>query len=146
MHNDSGAPQGAPPEAGGTTHKDSEGTCPDPHDDGEPAEHHGNVGSDNLAGNAPDLLPDLRTAQGYIDALRVADLGDSGMEQEDIDNLRRPEPVDNLDDPSPLLRSLRNFVNNDLASRDHYDTTRRIELLNNPDSAFLSYDQVKQRL
>jgi hypothetical protein len=92
------------------------------------------------------LLPNLQTTQGYINTLRAAVLEGSGMEQEDIDNLRRPEPVESLDDPSPLLRSLWHFVNNDLASQDHCDTTRRIELLNNPDSAFLSYDQVKRRL
>lgn len=144
MPNNSGTTQRLPPEAGSTA-RDSEESHPDPLED-EP-ERHGDVGSDNF-GNAtgPNLLPDLRTTQGYIDALRVANLGDSGMEQDDIDNLRRPGPIDNLDDPSPLLRSLRHFVNNDLASRDHYDTTRRIELLNNPDSAFLSYDQVKRRL
>ena len=114
-----GPNQGRPTDAGGATRED--GTHPDPHENEEP-ERHGDVGTDNLAGNIPNLLPDLRRTQGYINALRVADLGDSGMEHEDIDNLRRPEPVDDLDDPSPLLQSLSHFVNNDLASWDHYDT------------------------
>jgi hypothetical protein len=129
--------QGPLPGAGSTAH--DEGTQADL---GEHAKRHVDLGSNNPADNAPNLLPNLCTTQRYIDALRLATLGDSGMEQEDIENLQRPGPVDNLDDPSPLLRSLWHFVNNDLASRDHYDTTRCIELLNDPDSVFLSYDQV----
>ncbi|KAH8978595.1 hypothetical protein EDB86DRAFT_2757020, partial [Lactarius hatsudake] len=91
-------------------------------------------------------LPDLQTTQHFIDALRTAVLEDTGMELDDIEQLRSPEPEHVLEDPSPLLRSLRHFINNSSASRDHYDTMRRIELLNNPDGAFLSYDQVKWRL
>ena len=41
--------------------------------------------------------------QAFIDTLRAAVLEGSGMKQEDIDNLRRPEPVESLDDLSPLL-------------------------------------------
>ena len=85
------------------------------------------------------LLPDLQMTQAFIDTLRAAVLEGSGMKQEDIDNLRRPEPVESLDDLSPLLWSLRHFVNNDLALWDHYNTTWHIELLNDPNTVFMSW-------
>ncbi len=107
----------------------------------DPIEAHGfDVGSDPT----PIHLPNLQTTQSFIDALRTAALEDSGMEPEDIEQLRSPEPECDLEDPSPLLRSLRHFINNSSASWDHYDTTRCIELLNNPDGTFLLYDQVKR--
>ena len=68
------------------------------------------------------------------------------MEHNNINCLQKPEIVDSLEDSSPLLRSLRHFLNNDLTSRDLYDTTWHIALLNSPDSTFLSYNQVKQQL
>ena len=45
---------------------------------------------------------------------------------------------------SPLLCSLRHFINNAGASQDHYDNLQAIELLNDPKSKFLSFDQVKR--
>ena len=68
------------------------------------------------------------------------------MQPDDIDNLRSPGPVFDLADPSPLLRCLRHFINNESASRAHYEGIREIELLHNPSSEFLSFDQVKHRL
>lgn len=68
------------------------------------------------------------------------------MQPDDIDNLRSPGPVFDLADPSPLLRCLRHFINNESASRAHYEGIREIELLHNPSSEFLSFDQVKRRL
>ena len=57
--------------------------------------------------NTPcQLLPELQTTQDYIEALRIAVLKDSGMDHKDINCLQRPELVDSLDDPSPLLHSL----------------------------------------
>ena len=47
-------------------------------------------------------------------------------------------------DLSPLLCSLRHFINNAGASQDHYDNLQAIELLNDPKSKFLSFDQVKR--
>ncbi len=94
----------------------------------------------------PIHLPDLQTTQQFIDMLRVAVLEDSGMCPEDIENIRNPGHQPELADPSPLLRSIRHFINNASASRDHYDTTREIELLNNPADEFLSFDQVKRRV
>ena len=91
-------------------------------------------------------LLDLQTTQCFVDTLRMASLENSGMQPEDIDNLRDPGPVLDLEDPSSLLRCLRHFINNTSASRAHYDATRQIELLNNPGDTFLSYDQVKRRL
>src|SRR6266702_4656476 len=91
-------------------------------------------------------LPDLRTTQGFIDTLQNAALTDSGMEEDDIYNMRDPGPIEDFLDPSPLLRSVRHFINNASASRGHYENTRMIELLNNPGDPFLSFDQVKRRV
>jgi hypothetical protein len=41
---------------------------------------------------------------------------------------------------------VRHFINNDLCSRDHYETARQIELLHNPSDPLLSFDQVKRRV
>ncbi|KAH8980909.1 hypothetical protein EDB83DRAFT_2189619, partial [Lactarius deliciosus] len=89
-------------------------------------------------------LPDLQTTQQFVDMLRVAVLEDSGMCPQDINNLRNPGQEPELADPSPLLRSIRHFVNNSSASRDHYDTIQEIKLLDNPERKFLSFDQVKR--
>jgi hypothetical protein len=91
-------------------------------------------------------LPKLETTQRFVDALRTVSLENSGMQPIDIENLRNPGPVLDLLDPSPLLRSLRHFINNASSSRAHYDGIREIELLNNPSEEFLSFDQVKRRL
>ena len=91
-------------------------------------------------------LPSLQTTQGFINALKVASLETSGLLAEDIESLRDPGPVLDLEDPSPLLRSLRHFINNSGSSRAHYEGIREIELLNNPSDVFLSFDQVKRRL
>ena len=68
------------------------------------------------------------------------------MQRDDIDSLWNPGPVNDLEDPSPLLRSIWHFINNDSVSRAHYDTTRKIELLNNPLDEFLSFNKVKHRI
>jgi hypothetical protein len=91
-------------------------------------------------------MPTLQTTQSFVDLLRVARLADSGMYREDIENMRDPEQEIELVDPSPLLRSIRHFTNNTSASREHYDTIREIELLNDPATEFLSFDQVKRRI
>ena len=91
-------------------------------------------------------LPNLQTTQGFINSLKVASLETSGMHPDDIESLRSPSPVLDLEDPSPLLRSLRHFVNNFGSSRAHYEGIREIELLNDPSNDFLSFDQVKRRL
>ena len=51
-----------------------------------------------------------------------------------------------LKNPSPLLRSLRHFINNSGSSRDHYDGLREIEKEHNPCDVILSFDQVKRRI
>lgn len=91
-------------------------------------------------------IPNLQTTQRFVESLRMAKLEHSGMCREDIENLRNPAEETELIDPSPLLRSIRHFTNNTSASRDHYDTTREIELLNDPATEFLSFDQVKRRV
>ena len=91
-------------------------------------------------------LPNLQATQGFIDALRAASLENSAMKQEDIESIRDPGPVLDLKDPSPLLRSLRHFINNSGSSRAHYESIREIELLNNPSDVFMTFDQVKRRL
>ncbi|KAI9439605.1 hypothetical protein H4582DRAFT_1780599, partial [Lactarius indigo] len=91
-------------------------------------------------------LPDLQMTQEFIDMLCIAVLEDSGMCPQEIDSLRNPGREPDLADPSPLLRSIWHFVNNSSALCDHYDTTREIELLNNPESEFLSFDQVKRHI
>ena len=91
-------------------------------------------------------LPKLQTTQAFLDALRTSSLEHSGMHSEDINNLRNPGPVLDLVDPSPLLRSMRHLMNNAGSSRAHYDGIRDIELLNDPSTIFLSFDQVMRRL
>ena len=66
------------------------------------------------------------------------------MQDDDIVSLREPGPDRKLLNPSPLLRSVRHFVNNDQSSREHYETLQKIELLHNPGDPMLSFDQVKR--
>jgi hypothetical protein len=91
-------------------------------------------------------LPQLQTAQQYLDLLRSASLESSGMKADDIDDLRSPGQDYTLVDPSPLLRSVRHFINNSTASRKHYETMRTIERLHRPDNPILSFDQVRRRV
>jgi hypothetical protein len=91
-------------------------------------------------------LPKLETTQRFLDALLDSSIEGSGMLPNDIANLRNPSPVLDMADPSPLLRSLRHFINNAGSSRAHYDNVHEIELLHNPLDAMLSFDQVKRRL
>jgi hypothetical protein len=91
-------------------------------------------------------LPKLQTTQKFIDLLRTASLDDSGMDSEALETLRNPQPMIDLLDPSPILCSLRHFINNAGSSRDHFDNLRAIELLNDPKSKLLSFDQVKRRI
>ena len=91
-------------------------------------------------------LPQLQIAQQYIELLRSATLDLSGMLADDIANLRNPGQDYMLTDPSPLLRSIRHFVNNSTASRKHYELMRTIERLHRPDDPILSFDQVKRRV
>ena len=78
--------------------------------------------------------------QGFLDALGTASLEKLGMEPDDIESLHDPGPVFNLKDPSPLLRSLRHFINNSVSLRDHYKAIHKTELLDNPSNNFLSFD------
>src|ERR1700761_1512222 len=91
-------------------------------------------------------LPQLQIAQLYIDLLRSASLDSSGMLSDDIQDLRNPGQEHTLDDPSPLLRSIRHFVNNSTASQKHYELMQTIERLHRPDDLILSFDQVKRRV
>jgi hypothetical protein len=91
-------------------------------------------------------LPKLETTQLFVDALGTASLENSGMLAQDIESLQDPGPAWDVEDPLPLLRSLRHFINNASSSRAHYEGICNIELLNNPANDFLSFDQVKQRL
>ena len=91
-------------------------------------------------------LPQLQIAQQYIELLRSATLELSGMHPDDVNDLRNPGPEHTLVDPSPLLRSIRHFVNNSSSSRKHYELMRTIKRLHRPDDEILSYDQVKRRV
>jgi hypothetical protein len=91
-------------------------------------------------------LPRLQIARQYSDLLRSASLDKSGMQPEEIDQLRNPDQTYMLADPSPLLRSVRHFVNNSSASREFYESMRAIERLNRPDDPILSFDQVRQQV
>ena len=79
----------------------------------------------------------------FIETLRASTLEGSGMQQDNIDSLWIPGPVNNLEDPFPLLRSLWHFINNGSVSMAHYNTTQKIELLNNPTDEFLSFNKIK---
>ena len=61
-------------------------------------------------------LSDLQTTHQFIDALKSATLEGSGMEPQDITELRQPELASNLVESSPLVRSLHHFINNTSAS------------------------------
>ena len=91
-------------------------------------------------------LPQLQIAQLYIDHLRSASLDSSGMHADDVNDLRNPGQQYTLEDPSPLLRSVRHFINNLSASRKHYELMRTIEHLHRPEDQLLSFDQVKRRV
>jgi hypothetical protein len=91
-------------------------------------------------------LPDLQTTQHFVDSLCTAVLESSGMHDEDINSLCNPGPEHELVDPSPLLWSIRHFINNLLSSRDHYEMFRCIELADNPNDPMLTFDQVKCRV
>jgi len=120
-------------EAGPTTH-DSEGldntglpdiTSPGYHGDNGPSQP-GPVDEQDIeeADFSWIQLPDLQTTQHFVNALKSATLEGSGMEPQDIAELRQPGLPSGLVDPSPLVRSLRHFINNLSASREHYDTIR----------------------
>ena len=91
-------------------------------------------------------LPQLQIAQQYINLLHAAALDSSGMQADDIDDLRNPGQEYTLVDPSPLLRSVRHFINNSTTSRKHYDLLQTIERLHRPDNQILSFDQVKRHV
>jgi hypothetical protein len=132
---DLNAPGGSPAPSGSATPGDHEDMRPDPA---------GGIGEDECTTTVH--LPDLRTAQQFINMLKSAVLEDTGMKAEDINDLRNPGPNQDLVDPSPLLRSLRHFINNTLSSRKHYEMMRVIERLHNPKDLMLSFDQVKRRV
>jgi hypothetical protein len=92
------------------------------------------------------LLPKLQTTQKFIDLLRMASLNNSGMDSEALETLHNPQPTIDLLDPLPILRLLRHFINNAGSSRDHFDNLWAIELLNDPNTKLLSFDQVKRRI
>jgi hypothetical protein len=89
-------------------------------------------------------LPKLQMTQAFVDMLGTASLENSGMDPDDILGLCTPKPGYDLVNPSPLLRSLRHFVNNNGASWDHYDGIRAIKQEHNPRDVILSFDQVKR--
>ena len=90
-------------------------------------------------------LPKLQTTQKFINILRIASLNDTGMDPEDINTICNPEPtIINLVNPSPMLHSIQHFINNAGLSQDHYKNLQEIELLDNPERDFLSFDQVKR--
>ena len=75
-----------------------------------------------------------------------AELVKSGMQPEENDELHNPGQDHMLEDPSPLLCSLRHFVNNSSALQKHYENLRAIEHMCRPDDPMLSFDQVKQHV
>ncbi|KAH9030739.1 hypothetical protein EDB85DRAFT_2146471 [Lactarius pseudohatsudake] len=116
---------------------DDELIHPDLHPIGEHSEEHA---------PATIHMPDLQATQEFIDLLRSSVLEDTGMLAEDIDSLRNPEPGYEFVDSSPLLRSLRHFINNATASRSHYDKIWIIKWLHRPDDLIMSFNQVKHRV
>ena len=89
-------------------------------------------------------LPKLQTTQKFIDILRMASLNNTGMDPEDLETLCNSGPTINLINPSPILILLRHFINNSGSSWDHYNNLQEIELLDDPERVFLSFDQVKR--
>jgi hypothetical protein len=115
--------------------------------DDQPRQHEPKGGNDQWDhdGSGAIELPELQITQQFIDLLKSAALDKSGMQPEDIEDLRDPGKDYALVDPSPLLRSLRHFLNNSTASRKYYESMRAIERRYNPDDPILPFDQVKQR-
>ncbi|THV07001.1 hypothetical protein K435DRAFT_617997, partial [Dendrothele bispora CBS 962.96] len=92
-------------------------------------------------------IEDLRTTGRFIDALKNATLEKSGMEQEDIDRLRRAEPnSDTLIYDKHFQKSLKVFNVLDRLSREAFDEIRQIFLEVYPDDPFYSHFQIKHRL
>ena len=88
-------------------------------------------------------IPQLQTAQQYIDLLHAAALDLSSMQANDINDLRNPGKEYTLVDLSPLLCSVHHFTNNSTSSRKHYEVLWAIERLHSPDDPLLTFDQVK---
>ncbi|KAF8262074.1 hypothetical protein EI94DRAFT_1809337 [Lactarius quietus] len=116
----------------------------------EPARDREDIQPDPLADDTTEddpavVIPllKLKATQDFIDTLKVASLETSGMQQDDIDSICDHSPVLDLEDPSPLLRLLRHFINNAGSSQAHYNGIWAIELHNNPLDDFLSFDQAK---
>jgi hypothetical protein len=124
----------------------------DTHADGQTATESTATGNDQDIPPVPQdvaftiELPQLQTTQQYLDLLQSASLDLSGMQAEDIDNLRNPGQDYTLVEPSPLLRSICHFINNSTTSRKHYERMRTIEHRHRPDDPILSFDQVKRRV
>ena len=91
-------------------------------------------------------LLNLQATQGFINTLKVASLENSGMQQDDIDSIHDPSPVLDLEDLSPLLRSLRHFINNTGSSWAHYNGIQVIKMLDNPSNKLMSFNKVKYHL
>ena len=91
-------------------------------------------------------LPQLQLAQQYINLLRSTALDKSGMQSDDIDELRNPTQTYTLVNPLPLLRSVRHFINNSSMSRKHYKSMRTMEHLHTPDDPILSLTRSGDRL
>jgi hypothetical protein len=91
-------------------------------------------------------LPHLQIMQQYLNFMQSAELGKSGMQPEEIEDLCNPVQAYMLVDLSPLLHSVRHFVNNSSSSQKHYEQLRTIERLHRPDDPILLFDQVKQHV
>jgi hypothetical protein len=92
-------------------------------------------------------LPHLHMVPQYIDLLRTGTLENSGMQPDEIEDLRNPDQeITPLVEPLPLLRSILHFINNSTASRKHYESLRKIKHRHRPDDPILSFDQVKHRV
>jgi len=112
-------------------------------------EHAGGAPTSSNQSSRQNLsIPELQTAQRFIDALRSATLDESNMDPEDIARLRSPSPdtygIDIKD--VHLVKALKQFLASQLSSREQYEETRRIHKEAYPNDPYLSYDQVKRLL
>ncbi|KAF8874895.1 hypothetical protein BD779DRAFT_1387635, partial [Infundibulicybe gibba] len=92
-------------------------------------------------------IPEVKLAAEFIEALKSATLDKSNMHPDDIICLREASPDFAMDIKDPnFLHDLGIFFSTTNSSRKTYEEIRRHALLRDPETPFLSFDQIKRRV